>query len=319
MTALRLDGRVAIVTGAGRGMGAAIARELARRGASVVVNDLGSGVDGVGADDGPAAEVTAAIVAAGGRAAADSHTVSTGEGADAIVARAISSFGQLDVVVNNAGIIKGSSFPETDIDDLMQHLSVHLVGSFNVSRAAWPHMVRSGYGRIVLMTSSAVFGSAVSISYAAAKAGQIGLMRTLALVGREHGIKVNAVAPVADTRMSATREQRGADPAPRRPPELVSQAIALLAHDTCPVTGEIFGVGGGKADRLLLAVTEGHVDPGEFTAERLDDSWEQVMDARCCWLPIDSFDHVRRLTQPAAAPRSGSGVQLRPSPRQEPA
>jgi NAD(P)-dependent dehydrogenase (short-subunit alcohol dehydrogenase family) len=304
MAELTLDNSVAIVTGAGRGMGAATARELARRGARVIVNDIGTGVDGSGEDNGPAHEVAEEIVAAGGSAVPDNHSVTTTEGAEAIVQTALDSFGRCDIVVNNAGILNRLTFLETDLQDFTRHLSVHLMGSFNVSHAAWPHMLRTGYGRIVFITSSAMFGSSVSVSYSAAKAGQIGLMRTLALAGRESGIKVNGVAPVADTRMTGGPGDPGPDQRPARPPERVAQAIALLAHESCPVTGEIIGVGGDKADRVLLAATHGYASVDRLTTENLLEHWEQVIDTGEWWLPQDSFDHVARMTNADATPDS---------------
>src|SRR6185437_11316236 len=173
----RFDGRVAVVTGAGRGIGRAYAELLAARGARVVVNDLGGAMTGGGADAGPAAEVVDEIAAVGGVAVADAHDVSSEEGAAALIATAIDQFGRVDALVNNAGIIRWAKFPEADAENVDQHLAVHLWGSFHTSRAAWPHFVEQGYGRIVNTTSSGMFGLPNNVGYATAKAAVIGLTR----------------------------------------------------------------------------------------------------------------------------------------------
>ncbi len=179
MNSYRFEGRVAVVTGAGRGIGRAHALLLAERGARVVVNDLGGSMDGVGADAEPASTVAAEIVAAGGVAIADSSDVASAAGAQSLVDAAIERFGRLDVLVNNAGIIRWAGLPEADEDNLASHLAVHVMGSFNTTRAAWPQMVEQGYGRIVMTTSSGMFGLPNNLAYATAKAGVIGLTRSL--------------------------------------------------------------------------------------------------------------------------------------------
>jgi len=275
-------------------MGASYARTLALRVAAVVVNDLGSSVDGVGADAGPAAVVATEIEAAGGAAVANLDSVNTTEGATAIVGTALEHFGRVDIVVNNAGILTRLGFPEADLDNFNRNLSVHLAGAFNVTRAAWPHMCAKGYGRVVMITSSGLLGSLVNVSYASAKAGQIGLTKTLAIVGASQNIKVNAVAPAADTRMTskATLAQRGAGTA--LVPDLVAPAVVLLSHERCPASGEIFGVGGGRVDRLFIGVTEGYANHN-LTPEDLFENWSQVIDEAGYWVPANSPDHVARL------------------------
>ena len=173
------EGRVAVVTGAGRGIGRAYALLLARRGARVVINDLGGSMEGVGADAEPASAVAAEIVDAGGVAIADSNDVASAGGAQALVDAAVERFGRLDILINNAGIIRWAGFPDADADNLATHLAVHVGGSFNTTRAAWPYMVEQGYGRVVMTTSAGMFGLPNNVSYAAAKGAVIGLTRSL--------------------------------------------------------------------------------------------------------------------------------------------
>ncbi|MFT4190057.1 MAG: SDR family NAD(P)-dependent oxidoreductase, partial [Comamonas sp.] len=202
----RFDGRVAVVTGAGRGIGRAYARLLAERGARVVVNDLGGTADGSGADDHPARRTADEINAAGGTAVADLHDVSTPEGGQAIVDAALEHFGRIDIVINNAGTVRYAAFPDITLDNLQHHIAVHLYGAFNTTQAAWPHFARQGYGRIVLTGSAGMFGMDNNLSYAAAKAAMIGFANSAALTGAAHGIKINTIAPNALTRLGGADE-----------------------------------------------------------------------------------------------------------------
>jgi NAD(P)-dependent dehydrogenase (short-subunit alcohol dehydrogenase family) len=278
---LRFDGRVAIVTGAGRGIGRAYARLLAARGASVVVNDLGGSMAGEGTDAGPASEVVAEIAAGGGAAMADTSDVSTPDGADALVAAAVDGFGRLDVVVNNAGIMRWAGFPKADADNLAAHLAVHVYGSFHTTRAAWPHLVDQGYGRIVMTTSTGVLGLPANLSYATAKGGVIGMARSLATAGAAHGIHVNCIAPAANTRMG--------DGGPAEmTPELVAPMVAYLAHEDCPVSGEIYAAGAGRFSRIFLASTAGYVHPGpDATIEDVAQHWAAISDESGYSVPAD--------------------------------
>jgi NAD(P)-dependent dehydrogenase (short-subunit alcohol dehydrogenase family) len=281
------EGRVAVITGAGRGIGRAHARLLAARGARVVVNDLGGSMDGVGSDSGPASAVAAEIVGAGGAAIADAHDVATAAGAQALVDAAVARFGTVDVLVTNAGIIRWAGFPDADEDNLAQHLAVHVGGSFNTARAAWPHMVERGYGRIVMTTSSGLFGLPTNLSYATAKGGVIGLARSLATAGRAHGIRVNLIAPAAMTRMAGEGGE-AVDPADPMAPELVAPMVAFLAHEDCPVSGEIYAAGAGRFARIFIAATEGYVHPGPApTIEDVARNWATINDEAGYSIPGD--------------------------------
>ena len=271
----RFDGRVAVVTGAGRGIGRAHALLLAERGASVVVNDLGGSMEGEGADVGPAVAVAEEIAAAGGAAVADGSDVSTPDGGQALIDAAVEHFGRLDVLVNNAGIMRWAGLPEVDAVDLERHLAVHVGGSFNTTRAAWPHLVDQGYGRIVMTTSAGFFGLPKNLAYATAKGGVIGLTRSLSTAGARHGIKVNLIAPAAVTRMAGP----ATDETPPMPPEHVAPMVAFLAHEhggmiSGHLEGRLVGVfaarAGERVDRrfaqraALPAVAGSELEPGQL-------------------------------------------------------
>lgn len=294
---LRFDGRTAVVTGAGRGIGRGHALFLAERGAKVVVNDVGSSVDGRGVDRSAAQAVVAEIEAAGGVAIAHDGDVSMTAEAESMVASAVEQFGRIDAVINNAGIVRWNELPEVDLADLEAHFAVHVAGSFNVTRAAWPHMIAQRYGRIVMTTSSAIFGLPPLISYGAAKGGIVGLSRALARGGLEHGIAVNVLAPSGFTRMTEAGGTLAADS--RRnvdimAPELVAPMAAFLSHESCPVTGEIYAAGGGVVKRLFLGETEGFVKVG-LTPEDVRDNWDAINDTEGFCIPVDTVDHAQRL------------------------
>jgi NAD(P)-dependent dehydrogenase (short-subunit alcohol dehydrogenase family) len=264
----RFDGRVAVVTGAGRGIGQAYARLLAERGAQVVVNDV---------DDAPAREVAQEI-----DGIADVHDVSTVEGAQALITRALATFGRIDALINNAGIIRWAGPPDVDAQNLDAHLAVHVGGAFNTAIAAWPHMVEQTYGRIVMTTSTGMFGLPTNVSYATAKAGVIGLTRSLAIAGERHGIKVNAIAPAAFTRIAGPPT----DTSDQMPPEHVAPMAAFLAHEGCPVSGEIYAAGAGRFARLFVACTEGRVLP-DPSIEAVAQHWDAINDVQEYSIPAD--------------------------------
>lgn len=293
-------GRVAVVTGAGRGIGRGYARLLAARGASVVVNDLGGSIAGVGADTGPAADVVAEIVAAGGVAVADQHDIATVGGAEALVATAVDQYGRIDVVVTNAGIMRWAGMPEVDADALDAHLAVHVDGSFHTVRAAWPTMVEQGYGRIVMTTSTGMLGLPGNLAYATAKGGVVGMMRSLSTAGAKHGILVNCIAPAAFTRMAGPS---GAEPPADDPmatlmaPELVAPMVAFLSHEDCPVSGEIYTAGAGRFARLFVASTEGYVHAdGTPTVEDVAAHWAAINDEAGYFVPTDLMDWSAHFT-----------------------
>ena len=294
MSDFGFEGRVAVVTGAGRGIGRAYARLLAQRGASVVVNDLGGSAAGEGTDAGPAQAVVKEILADGGQAAADANDVSTVVGGAKVIETAIERFGRIDILIANAGIIRWGGLPEVDVESLERHLAVHLLGSFNTLRAAWPHFVEQGYGRVVLTASSGVFGRADNLSYAAAKGGVIGLARSARLAGAPHGIKVNVIAPAAQTRMAGAEPPDDAEAVagqPFLPSDAVAPMAAFLAHENCPVSGEIYTAGAGRFARLFIASTEGYVHAERSASiEDVAQNWSAINDESGYFVPTDLMD-----------------------------
>jgi NAD(P)-dependent dehydrogenase (short-subunit alcohol dehydrogenase family) len=276
---VRLDGRVAIVTGAGVGLGRHHALLLARQGASVVVNDPGGALNGDGDDDAPARTVAAEIVAAGGRAVANFDSVASEEGAQRIVQTALEAFGGLHVLVNNAGILRDRSFAKMELADFRAVLDVHLWGAVYCTRAAWPILNAQGYGRVVMTTSvSATSGNFGQANYAAAKEGVVGLMRTLAIEGARNNVLVNAISPGALTRMTAAGSE---DPVmSRMDPALVSPAVAWLASERCDVSGMILTAAAGGFGRLHYFETDGvQFDPAEeLTVEMFDQAFPRITD-----------------------------------------
>jgi NAD(P)-dependent dehydrogenase (short-subunit alcohol dehydrogenase family) len=294
VTTHRFDGRIAVVTGAGRGIGRAHALLLAERGATVVVNDLGGSMQGDGSDTVVAVGVAGEIVDAGGTALADHNDVATPAGAQALIETTLEQFGRLDILINNAGIIRWAGPLDADPENLASHLAVHVAGSFNTTRSAWPHMIEQGYGRIVMTTSTGMFGLPTNLSYATAKAGVVGLTRSLSTAGRAHGIKINLIAPAAFTRMAgqSTENSSGEESeTTSMSPELVAPMVAFLAHESCPVSGEIYAAGAGRFARLFIASTPGYVHPTVGpTIEDVAEHWATINDESDYYVPRDLLD-----------------------------
>jgi NAD(P)-dependent dehydrogenase (short-subunit alcohol dehydrogenase family) len=269
------DGRVAIVTGAGGGLGRSHALLLASRGAKVVVNDLGGSRDGSGQGSEMADAVVEEIVAAGGEAVANYDGVHTWAGGQAIVRSALDAFGRVDVVVNNAGILRDTSFAKLEEPQLDLVLKVHLYGGFHVARAAWGHLREQGYGRIVNTSSgSGLYGNFGQSNYSAAKLGLVGLTRTLAIEGAKYGITSHAIAPVAASRM--TEDVMPAALLDKLEPSYVSPLVAYLASEACTDTGRVYSVGGGYMARVAILEGEGTTFEGVPTPEDVADQWEEL-------------------------------------------
>jgi NAD(P)-dependent dehydrogenase (short-subunit alcohol dehydrogenase family) len=292
MNTYNFDGRVAVVTGAGRGIGRAHAHLLAERGARVVVNDLGGTMQGDGSDAGPAQSVVKEIVGAGGTAIPDTSDVSTVAGGQALIDAAVGEYGRIDIVVNNAGIIRWAGLPEADAGNLESHLAVHVGGSFNTTRAAWPHMLEQAYGRVVMTTSTGMFGLAENLGYATAKAAVVGMARSLTVAGRPHGIKINLIAPSAWTRMAGAEETPTQSTSTQMEPEWVAPMVAFLAHEACNVSGEIYLAGGGRFARLFIAATQGFLppQPAHTSVEDIAENWEAINDETGYYVPADLMD-----------------------------
>ena len=291
MEPIRFDGRTAIVTGAGRGIGRAHALLLAERGARVVVNDLGSANSGDGSDPGPAERVAATIRAAGGDAVADASDIASAEGAARLVSRALDAYGGVDVLVNNAGIFTPGTFPALTLAELRHYFDVHVGGTFNVTRECWPHMAEAGYGRIVMTTSHGILGSPALIAYGTAKGGVFALARALAVTGQDLGITVNSIAPIAATRIAGGNDDgtSGEGVLNGSAPTLVSPLVMLLCHESCTVSGETFLSGGRRHARLFVAETEGYVHPeAEVTPEVVAGHWGQIMNTADQYIPADT-------------------------------
>jgi NAD(P)-dependent dehydrogenase (short-subunit alcohol dehydrogenase family) len=297
MAMIEFQDRVAVVTGAGGGLGREHAMLLAARGAAVVVNDLGGSVHGEGASSSAADAVVERIRADGGVATAEYSSVSTPEGGEAVIAKAIDEFGRVDIVVNNAGILRDRTLTNMEWDELHAVLDVHLRGAFYVTKPAVVHMKEQGYGRIVMTSSaSGLFGNFGQTNYGAAKAGLIGLMNVLKLEGARYDIKVNAVAPIARTRM--TEELLG-DLVEKLDPASVAPAVAYLCSEECGLTGEIWSVGGGSVSRIFVALTDGyfkHPDhQGPLTIEDVAANISHIRREDDFVVPFSSQDEFAKL------------------------
>jgi NAD(P)-dependent dehydrogenase (short-subunit alcohol dehydrogenase family) len=294
MADLGYDGKVAIITGAGGGLGREHALLLASRGARIVVNDLGGSVSGEGGDEGPAEKTAKEIRDLGGEAVADTSSVATPEGGQAIVQTALDAYDTVDIVINNAGILRDKSFHNMTPELLEPVIDVHLKGAFYVTIPAWKVMREKNYGRVVNTASNAgVLGNFGQTNYGAAKMGLVGLTNVLAIEGQRHNINVNAICPVAKTRM--TEELLGPlgdalDPA------TVSPLVAWLVHEDCTTTGEIYSAAGGCISRFFVGLTPGYDNPN-VTAEDVRDHWDEVRDETGYTVPDTIQDELKKLLE----------------------
>jgi NAD(P)-dependent dehydrogenase (short-subunit alcohol dehydrogenase family) len=273
MSTLRFEGKVAVITGAGGGLGRCHALELARRGARVVVNDIGAAADGARGTRTAAESVVAEITALGGTAVANADSVATRAGGAAIVQAALDSFGRVDIVINNAGIVRDAAFKNMTPEVVDPVIDVNLKGAFNVLHAAWPLLREQGYGRVVNTSSgSGIFGNFGQANYGAAKMGLVGLTHVLTIEGAKNGIAVNAIAPIARTQMTEAALGKTGD---TYDPELVTPVVVYLAHETCDRSGHIYSVGGGRVSRVFIGLTPGITDR-KLTAESIAESIDQV-------------------------------------------
>jgi NAD(P)-dependent dehydrogenase (short-subunit alcohol dehydrogenase family) len=255
MQELRFDNRVAVITGAGRGLGAAYATLLASKGASVVVNDPGVSIEGDDASGAPAEQVVREITAKGGRAVACTESVATPEGGRAIVQTALDHYGRVDILIHNAGNVRRGTLKTITSADFDAVLDVHLRGAFHVVRAAFPSMCERGYGRIVLTSSiGGLYGNHEVANYCTAKAGLIGLSNAAALEGMAEGVKCNVIIPAAVTRLAKGRDTSSYPP---MQPELVAPTVAWLAHESCSITGEMLISIAGRVAKAVIAETPG--------------------------------------------------------------
>ncbi|MGA5537505.1 SDR family NAD(P)-dependent oxidoreductase [Mycolicibacterium nivoides] len=294
MSTLRFDERVAVVTGAGRGLGREYALLLASRGAKVVVNDPGGGLTGDGTDSGPAQAVVDEIVSAGGQAVAVTDSVATPEGGQAIVDAAVERFGRVDILIHNAGTVRRGSLKELTYDDFEAVLDVHLRGAFHVVRPAFPLMCQAGYGRVVLTSSiGGLYGNHQVANYAAAKAGILGLCNVVALEGADEGVMCNAIVPGAVTRMA---EGLDTSAYPPMGADLVAPAVGWLAHESCSVTGEFFVAIAGRIARAVVAESPGVYQPS-WTVEEVGEQMDRIRDTSepviFPVVPDGHADHIR--------------------------
>lgn len=294
MSELRFDDRVAVITGAGRGLGRSYALLLASRGAKVVVNDPGVSLKGAGVDAGPADEVVQEIKAAGGEAVACTDSVATPEGGKAIIDAALNHYGRIDVLIHNAGIVRPASLKEMTQADFDTVLDVHLRGGFHVVRPAFPLMCKAGYGRVVLTSSiGGLYGNHRVANYGVAKAGLIGLSNVVALEGAAEGVTCNVIVPGAVTRMA---EGIDISAYPPMTSELVAPVVAWLCHENCSVTGEMLVSIAGRVARAFFAESPG-VYRGKWSIEDVAEQMDAIRATEGPLVfpvvPSGHIDHIR--------------------------
>lgn len=294
MSTLRFDDRVAVITGAGRGLGREYALLLASRGAKVVVNDPGGSLTGDGTDSAPAQAVVDEIVSAGGQAVAVTDSVATADGGQAIIDTAVDHFGRIDILIHNAGTVRRGSLKELTYDDFDAVLDVHLRGAFHVVRPAFPLMCDAGYGRVVLTSSiGGLYGNHEVANYAAAKAGILGLCNVVALEGAADGVSCNAIVPGAVTRMA---EGLDTSAYPPMGADLVAPAVGWLSHESCSVTGEFFVAIAGRLARAVIAESPGVYQPS-WTVEEVGEQMDRIREISDPVIfpvvPDGHADHIR--------------------------
>jgi len=290
---LRFDGRVVIVTGAGNGLGKAYALEYARRGAKVVVNDLGGNRNGVGADASAAEQVVNEIRAFGGVAVPNYDSVEFGE---RIVQTALDHFGRIDVIVNNAGILRDRTFEKMTEDDWNLIMKVHVYGTYSVTKAAWSHMKKQKYGRIInTSSSSGIYGNFGQSNYGAAKSAVWGLANVLGKEGAKYNIHCNVIVPQSDSRL--TSDVWGEELRNMLPADKVVPMVLWLTHESCPVNIQAFETGGGLFTRVRLQRSEGLYLAGKPTPEQVRDNWSKVDDYTQADYPGPTNEFIQNLSR----------------------
>jgi NAD(P)-dependent dehydrogenase (short-subunit alcohol dehydrogenase family) len=297
MSEIRFDDRVAVITGAGGGLGRTYALEFGKRGGKVVVNDLGGAADGSGGGTSMADQVVKEITEAGGTAVANYDSVATPEGGESIIQTALDNFGQVDIVVNNAGILRDKSFAKLTPAELEIVLDVHLKGAFFVSQPAFRAMKERNYGRFVHTSSAAgLMGNFGQTNYGAAKMGLVGLSNVLAVEGAKNNIKSNVIAPIALTRMT---EDLLGPLAEHVTPECITPLTVYLCSEECEITHSIYSVGGGRYARLFIGMGQGWIkSPGEpASVEEIAANWEQIHSDEGYSIPSSIADETRVLIE----------------------